>query len=78
MRHCSKNHVSNEFAISRTRGIGRKSADSGASSDERTCPVPKVMEMEISREAFAKVRRTARRWFASKGMIRRGGEALTL
>ena len=41
-------------------------------------PFSKVEEMEISREAFVRVRRTARRWFASKGMIRRGGGALTL
>ena len=44
----------------------------------KNLPRSQVMEVKISREAFAKVRRTARRWFASKGMIRRGLGALTL
>lgn len=38
----------------------------------------KVEEIEMNREAFNKVRRVARRWFAAKGMRRRSGHTLTL
>ena len=75
MRYCSKNYMGKEFALPEGwENVGRFWGVVG----RKNLPGSKVMEVEISREAFAKVRRTARRWFASKGMIRRGGGALTL
>ena len=78
MRYCSKNYMGKEFApLPQPRdweNVGRFWGVVG----RKNLPRSKIMEVEISREAFAKVRRTARRWFASKGMIRRGGGALTL
>ena len=75
MRYCSKNYMGKECAVPEGwENVGRFWGVVG----RKNLPRSKVMEMEISLEAFYKVRRTARRWFASKGMIRRGGGALTL
>jgi hypothetical protein len=75
MRYCSKNYMGKEFALPEGwEKVGRFWGVVG----RKNLPRSKVMEVEISREAFVKVRRTARRWFASKGMIRRGGGTLTL
>ena len=73
--YCSKNYMGKEFALPEGwEKVGRFWGVVG----RKNLPRSKVMEVEISREAFVRVRRTARRWFASKGMIRRGGGALTL
>ena len=75
MRYCSKRYMGKECALpDGWEKVGRFWGVVG----RKNLPRSQVMEVEISREAFAKVRRTARRWFASKGMIRRGHGALTL
>jgi len=75
MPYCSKNYMGKEFALPEVwENVGRFWGVVG----RKNLPRSKVLEMEISREAFVKVRRTMRRWFASKGMIRCGGGALTL
>jgi hypothetical protein len=75
MRYCSKNYMGKEFALpDGWEKVGRFWGVVG----RKNFPRSQVIGVEISRAAFAKVRRTARRWFASKGMRRRGGGALTL
>jgi hypothetical protein len=75
MRYCSKLYMGKECALpDGWEKVGRFWGVVG----RRNLPRSEVMEVEISREAFAKIRRTARRWFASKGILRRGCGALTL
>jgi hypothetical protein len=75
MRYCSKNYMGKECELPPGwENVGRFWGVVG----RKNLPRSKVMEVEISREAFARVRRIARRWFASKGMRRRCSGALTL
>lgn len=75
MRYCGKKYMGKEFALPESwERVGRFWGVVG----RKNLPRSEVLEVEISREGFLKVRRFARRWFASKGMDRRGGGALTL
>ncbi|MDR3402185.1 MAG: hypothetical protein P4L99_06765 [Chthoniobacter sp.] len=75
MCYCSKKYMGKECALPEGwEKVGRFWGVVG----RKNLPRSRVMEVEISRDAFARVRRTARRWFASKGLKRCGGGALTL
>jgi hypothetical protein len=75
MRYCSKNYMGKECDLPEGwEKVGRFWGVVG----RKNLPRSKVMDVEISREALVKVRRTFRRWSASKGRIVRGGGALTL
>jgi hypothetical protein len=75
MCYCSKRYMGKECALPEGwEKVGRFWGVVG----RKNLPRSQVLAVAISREAFAKVRRTARRWFAAKGLIRRGGGALTL
>ena len=71
---CGVKSTRSPTALSSTATVGRFWVVVG----RKNLPRSKVLEVEITREVFHKVRRMARRWFASKGMRRRGGGALTL
>jgi len=76
MRYCSKNYMGKECAVpDGWENVGRFWGIVG----RKNLPRSKVMEVQISRDAFHKVRRTARRWFAAKGddpARKRGADAL--
>lgn len=75
MCYCSKNYMGKECELpAGWEKVGRFWGVIG----RKNLPRSKVEEIEFSREAFSKVRRVARRWFAAKGMRRRSGNALTL
>ena len=75
MRYCSKNYMGKECALPEGwENVGRFWGVVGRKKPSRS----QVLEVEISQDAFFKVRRFARRWFASKGMRRRCSGALTL
>jgi hypothetical protein len=75
MRYCSKRYMGKECALpDGWEKVGRFWGVVG----RKNLPRSQVMEVKISRAAFTRVRRVARRWFASRGMIRRSCGALTL
>ena len=60
MQYCSKRYMGKECALpDGWEKVGRFWGVVG----RKNLPRSQVMEVKISREAFAKVRRTARRWF---------------
>lgn len=75
MCYCSKNYMGKECELpAGWEKVGRFWGVIG----RKNLPRSKVEQIDMSREAFVKVRRVARRWFAAKGMQRRSGQGLTL
>lgn len=75
MRYCGKNYMGKECELPEGwEKVGRFWGIVG----RKNLPRSAVIRLDLSRDALVRVRRTVRRWFAAKGIKRRGGRTLTL